>query len=57
MLTKLQEMEEAVEVEKGKSRDCRSAIKKSIDSLCALLNGEELSEENEAETSKPEEEV
>jgi len=53
MVTKLQEIEEAVALEKEKSKNCRSAIRKSIDSLCELLNGEELSEEEKVETPEP----
>ncbi len=53
MKTKLQQIEEDVQVEKEKGQDCRSAIKKSIDSLCELLNGKELSEEEEVEASEP----
>ena len=54
MKNKLQQIEEEVLVEKEKVKDCRSAIKKNIDSLCELLNGEELSEEEKVETPKPE---
>ena len=53
MITKLQEIEEVVAIEKEKSKNCRSAIRKSIDSLCELLNGEELSEEEKVETLEP----
>lgn len=53
MLDKLQQIEEDVRIEKEKVKDCRSAIKKSIDSLCELLNGEELSEEEKVETLEP----
>lgn len=45
MQKKLHEIEEEVEIEKKKSQDCRDAIKKSIDSLCDLLNGEDILEE------------
>ncbi len=45
MEKKLHEIEEEVELEKKKSQDCRDAIKKSIDSLCDLLNGEDILEE------------
>jgi len=41
----LHEIEEEVQIEKKKSQDCRDAIKKSIDSLCDLLNGEDILEE------------
>ena len=53
MLDKIKQNEEEVEIEKQKSRDCRSAIKKSIDSLHGLLNGEEPSEEGKAEAQEP----
>jgi len=53
MITKLQEIEEVVAIEKEKSRSCQSNIRKSIDSLCELLNGEELSEEIKVETLEP----
>ena len=50
MKNKLQQNEDMVLIEKEKVKDCRSAIKKSIDSFCELLNGEELSEEEKVET-------
>ena len=53
MKNKLRKNEEVVLIEKEKSKNCRSAIRKNIDSLCELLNGEELSEENTVETSEP----
>ncbi len=53
MRNKLQKLEEDVLVEKEKVKNCRSAVKKSIDSLCELLNGEELSEEEKVETLEP----
>lgn len=53
MLDRLQQIEEEVRIEKEKGRDCRSAMKKSLDSLCELLNGEELSEEKKVETQEP----
>jgi hypothetical protein len=52
MLDKIRQIEEEVEIEKQKSRDCQSAIKKSIVSLRGLLNGEEPSEEEEAEAQE-----
>ncbi len=53
MITKLQEIEQVVAIEKEKSKNCRSAIRKSIDSLCELLNGGELSEEEKVEILEP----
>ncbi len=53
MITKLQEIEQVVAIEKEKSKNCRSAIRKSIDSLCELLNGEELSEGEKVEILEP----
>ncbi len=53
MRTKLQQIDDDVKIEKEKVKDCRSAIKKSITSLCELLNGEELSEEEKVETPTP----
>jgi len=53
MESKLQQNEQLVLVEKEKVNNCRSAIKKSIESLCELLNGEELSEEEKVETPEP----
>jgi len=50
MRTRLQKIEDDVQIEKEKGRHCRSVIKKNIDSLCELLNGEELSEEEKVET-------
>lgn len=44
---KLDAIDEAVENEKKKSRDCKSAIKQRIDSLLEVLNGE--TEENSEE--------
>jgi hypothetical protein len=53
LFEKLIEIEKDVEAEKEKSRECRSAIKKTINSLHGLLNGEEDSEEEKAEAQKP----
>ncbi len=53
MKNKLQQNEDLVLLEKEKVNDCRSAIKKNIESLCELLNGEELSEEEKVETPEP----
>ncbi len=53
MLDKLRQIEEDVIKEKQKVKDCRSAIRKSIDSLCELLDGEEISEETQVETLEP----
>ena len=54
MKDKLQTIEEEVALEKKKTKDCRSVIKKRFDSLYKLLrSSEELSEETEAEALEP----
>ena len=53
MITRLQQNEEEVLIEKEKVRTCRATIKKSIDSLFELINGTELSEEKEVELIEP----
>jgi len=53
MEKKLHEIEEEVELEKKKSEECKSAIKKHLDSVCILLNGDEDSEDEKVETLEP----
>ncbi len=54
MKDKLQAIEEEVEIEKKKTKDCRSVIRKSFDSLHKLLiDSEELLQESETEVSEP----
>ena len=50
MQDKLKKIEEDVQIEKNRVQDCRSAIRKSINSLCELLDGEEISEETQVES-------
>ncbi len=53
MVTKLQQIEEEILVEKEKVKNCSVGIKKGFESLSELLNSEEFSEEEEVETPTP----
>ncbi len=54
MKDKLQAIEEDVAIEKKKTKDCRTVIKKSFDSLYELLNNsEELLDEAQTEVLEP----